>query len=283
MDKRSVRPWGVPAFVAIVCAAILGWLAWGYGQPSGLKAQPRGPLGTADKGLSWMPEEVADSLVYTKPWRAGERVDTGELRRIGPDRCFAIEPVTDSLLQTMRGKSWPEDCPIDPTTLRYLRVLHWNCDDLPQMGELIVHKQIATKVIEAFEELYDAHYRIERMVLVDHYGGSDEQSMTDNNSSAFNFRYMTGSTTKISKHGLGLAIDINPLYNPYVKRRSDGSLYVEPEAGRPFASDRSRPCKVSLIGPDDPAYHAFTQRGFEWGGAWKSCQDYQHFEIGLAD
>ncbi len=49
--------------------------------------------------------------------------------------------------------------------------------------------------------------------------------MRDNNSSAFNLRYIL-YTTKLSKHALGMAVDINTLYNPYIKE-VDGRLSIE--------------------------------------------------------
>lgn len=112
--------------------------------------------------------------------------------------------------------------------LRLLKVLHRNADGNPQRGEMVVNAAIADKAIDIFRQLYLADYRIERMVLIDNYDADDESSMRANNSSSFNFRFMTGSTTKISKHGLGLAIDINTLYNPYVKEKADGSWHIEP-------------------------------------------------------
>ena len=318
MAGRRIGFWGAMAALAVAaCVALTLWgkacvalTLWekGCGDPCAKQGDCASPsMGTEWTEATWQDRgQMGSRLPWT--WRAGESVDTVLLGQVALDDCFAAFPLTDSLLQTMQGKSWPEGCPVDPTTLRYLHVLHYNLDGRPQMGELIVHARIADKVLQAFLTLYRIRYPIERMVLVDRYDGNDERSMADNNTSAFNFRYMTGSTTKISKHGLGLAIDINPLYNPYVKRRPDGTLYVSPEAGRPYATDRrrqddvssdparpyatdrqqqdggaSRRATVPLIDASDPAYIVFTRLGFEWGGAWKSCQDYQHFEYDLGE
>lgn len=71
---------------------------------------------------------------------------------------------------------------------------------------------------------------------MDEYDADDEASMSDNNSSAFNFRFIS-HTTKISKHGLGMAVDINTLYNPYVKT-VNGKLSIEPANAKAYV-DRS--------------------------------------------
>ena len=112
-------------------------------------------------------------------------------------------------------------------------------------------------------------------MLIDEYDADDEKSMSDNNSSAFNFRYISYST-KLSKHALGLAVDINTLYNPYVKY-VDGRRNVEPANAEKY-TDRSIefPYKIDH---DDLCYKVFAEHGFEWGGDWEHAKDYQHFEM----
>ena len=104
-------------------------------------------------------------------------------------------------------------------------------------GELVVNKDIADDVLEIFKELYESGYQIEKVRLVDEYDADDEASMSDNNSSAFNFRFIS-HTTKISKHGMGMAVDINTLYNPYVKT-VDGEQSIEPANAADYV-DRSK-------------------------------------------
>ena len=216
-------------------------------------------------------------------WKAEMIVDESEINRTGLDAWFKSEEISDDVFDRMWLKSWKEDCPLDRSDLRYLKVLHRNADGLPQCGEMVVNAAIADKVLGIFRRLYEADYRIERMALIDNYGADDETSMRANNSSSFNFRFMPGSTTKISKHGLGLAIDINALYNPYVKRKDDGTWHIEPTTAEPYAFDReSRTAIPYKIDHDDLAYKLFTEAGFEWGGDWTSLKDYQHFEINLS-
>ena len=215
----------------------------------------------------------------TDVWKAGTTVGDDEVTRTGLDRWFVSEPISDEVFSRMWLKSWKADCPLQRSDLRYLKILHRNARGEAQRGEMVVNASIADKVLEIFRKLYQAGYRIERMELIDNYDADDEKSMRANNSSAFNFRFMTGSKTRISKHGLGLAIDLNTLYNPYVKQKKDGSWHIEPSAARPYAFDRdSRNDIPYRIDHNDLAYRLFTEAGFVWGGDWHSLKDYQHFE-----
>ena len=130
---------------------------------------------------------------------------------------FSIREIPDDLFDRMKaGNTYKEDCIVPREDLRYLLVLHKDKEGNIHQGEMVVHKLIAEDVLEIFEELYDAGYPIERMVLPDNYMADDETMMRDNNSSCFNFRFIS-HTNRISKHGLGMAVDINTLYNPYHK------------------------------------------------------------------
>lgn len=178
----------------------------------------------------------------------------------------------------MRGKSFGSNCTVKRSELRYLRLLHRNMKGETQVGEMVCNKLIANDLIDIFRKLYQAHYRIERMVLIDDYDADDNRSMNANNTSCFNFRYMTGSTSRISLHGMGLAVDINPLYNPYVSR----SGAVSPAKGKPYAVRKAGVHKSLddiIIRQGDLCHRLFTQRHFIWGGAWKGLKDYQHFEF----
>lgn len=190
---------------------------------------------------------------------------------------FYIEPIPDDIFEKMQGKSYKENCTVPREELRYLHILHVGFDNNTHEGELIVNKRIAEDVLDIFKELYKAGYQIEKVRLIDEYNAEDELSMRDNNSSAFNFRYISYSTT-LSKHAMGLAVDINTLYNPYIKQ-VDGRLNIEPANAVNYV-DRNRafPHKIDH---DDLCYKLFTRYGFEWGGDWEDSKDYQHFEIKL--
>lgn len=190
---------------------------------------------------------------------------------------FYIKPIPDDIFEKMQGKSYKENCTVPREELRYLHILHVGFDNNTHEGELIVNKRIAEDVLDIFKELYKAGYQIEKVRLIDEYNAQDELSMRDNNSSAFNFRYISYSTT-LSKHAIGLAVDINTLYNPYIKQ-VDGRLNIEPANAVQYV-DRNRqfPHKIDH---QDLCYKLFTKHGFEWGGDWEDSKDYQHFEIKL--
>ena len=187
---------------------------------------------------------------------------------------FYSEKIPDDIFEKMQGKSYKADCSVPREDLRYLHVLHIGFDGQTKEGELVVNKAIAEDVLSIFKQLYEAEYPIEKVRLVDEYDADDEASMSDNNSSAFNFRFIS-HTTKISKHGLGMAVDINTLYNPYVKT-VNGKLSIEPANAKAYV-DRNGdfPYKIDH---DDLCYKLFTRYGFTWGGDWTHSKDYQHFE-----
>ena len=187
---------------------------------------------------------------------------------------FYQQEITDDIFARIEGKSFKANCITSREDLRYLRVLHYNKDREILKGELICHKDIADDLLVIFQELYKAAYPIERMVLIDEYDADDEASMRANNTSAFNFRYASGMK-RLSSHSTGMAIDINPLYNPLVKHR-EGQTRVFPTTAAAYM-DRTKyfPYKIEK---GDLCYRLFKKYGFSWGGAWKSSKDYQHFE-----
>ena len=191
------------------------------------------------------------------------------------EESFYISEITDELFERIKGKSFKDDCTISREDLRYLHVLHKDIDGNVKEGEMIVNQYIAEDVLDILKELYKADYPIEKIRLVDEYDADDEASMEDNNSSSFNFRFIS-HTNKVSKHGLGLAVDINTLYNPYTKV-VDGERIIEPVTGEPYLDREAQfPYKIQK---GDLCYKLFTEHGFEWGGDWSDRKDYQHFEM----
>ena len=190
-------------------------------------------------------------------------------------QTFTVDTISDVVFQRMKGKSYKADCTVSRSELRYLRLSHYDGAGKERVGELVCNKMIANDLKEIFQELYRNKYPIERMQLIDDYDGDDERSMQANNTSCFNFRAIAGST-KLSKHSQGLAIGINPLYNPCVKQRKDGRTFVQPSTGRKYANRNKR--WPYMIVKDDLCYRLFIEHGFKWGGSWRTTKDYQHFE-----
>lgn len=190
---------------------------------------------------------------------------------------FYYTPLTEEIKARITGISYPsssEGLQISYEDLSYVHVLHYDFSGEVQEGEIICNQAIAEDLVEIFTELYNQKYPIEKIRLIDEYQGDDEASMADNNSSCFNYRVIAG-TTRISNHAYGKAIDINPLYNPYITYRN-GMESVAPANASAYA-DRGKTFDHK-IDESDLCYQLFIQHGFSWGGAWSHSKDYQHFE-----
>jgi len=210
-------------------------------------------------------------------WQAGRTVSQEAVEAFGGvDKCFSAAPIPDAVWQRMQGKTYKENPYIGRDDLRHIRALHWDYDNLMHIGEMVVGAEIADRVVTILRQLFDAKYPIQRMLLPDVYDADDETQMRDNNSSSFCYRAVAG-TTVLSKHARGLAVDINTLYNPYYKDRNDGTRFVQPATATDYC-DRTWdfPYKIDH---QDLCYRLFTEAGFEWGGDWTTCKDYQHFEL----
>jgi hypothetical protein len=180
-----------------------------------------------------------------------------------------IERIGAPQADRMTGVSWRRGCPVPLRDLRLLTLSYRRFDGRVRMGRLIVHEDVAQDVVGVFRKLYDARFPIRRMVPVDTYGGSDFRSIEADNTSAFNCRYVEG-TSRWSEHAYGRAIDVNPIENPYVEggRTSHRASvpYVDRSARRP-----------GMAFEGGTLVRAFDAIGWGWGGRWTSVKDYQHF------
>jgi poly-gamma-glutamate synthesis protein (capsule biosynthesis protein) len=189
------------------------------------------------------------------------------------------EPIPDSLWDGMQGKSWHEGigCPAR-AELVLLTVPYHDFQGQSQLGHLIVAEKVAADVAAAFKEIYDSHsFRIERMELIDRYGGDDDKSMAANNTSAFNCR-PTSAGLKPIAHMQGIAVDINPVQNPYVTGHPTSPMsVVKPEAGRPYIAEMNRTADIiGLIVPRGVVAEAFNRRHWRWANTGY-VTDYKHF------
>lgn len=191
------------------------------------------------------------------------------------EQNFFISKIDDKIFSRIKGISYKENCTLPLEDLRYLKVLHKNLNGETLSGEIICNVYIAAALLDIFQKLYEKNYPIEKIRLVDEYNADDNLSMSDNNSSCFNFRFVARKKI-FSKHAAGLAVDINPLYNPYITT-VDGKRNVEPANAENYVDrEKNFPYKID---ENDFCYKIFTEHGFEWGGSWTHCKDYQHFEL----
>ena len=190
-------------------------------------------------------------------------------------QVFTVQEIPDSIWTRMQGRSYPHECGIGRSELRYLELSHYDFDGQEHIGQMVCNRQIADDLLYIFRKLYEAKYPIARMRLIDDYDSSDQRSMADNNTSCFCYRRIAGSKT-LSNHSRGMAVDVNPLYNPCLYVRSGSVL---PPEGKVYAHDRDRRKDIpGKIDANDLCYRLFLSRGFRWGGSWRSLKDYQHFE-----
>ena len=165
--------------------------------------------------------------------------------------------------EAVSGKNIPQSV---IENLRLVNVYYYGFDNKLHKGQLIVHKDAVLDLIEIFEFIRESQFPINKVVPISKYGWSDEKSMVDNNTSAFNYRFISG-TRVISNHASGLAIDINPALNPYIKNGNSlpsNCIYDTTKAG--------------TISESSELVAEFKNKGWLWGGNWKSLKDYQHFE-----
>ena len=207
--------------------------------------------------------------------KPGEIISQQTIKKLGENRFFYVSPIPDDIFRLMQGKTYKKNCTIPRRELRYLRCLHTDKDGRSIVGEMVLNKAIAHDVLDILHQLYHSKYPIERMRLIDYWDADDERAMRDNNSSSFNFRFISHTKT-VSKHGKGLAIDINTLYNPYHKVLKNGKVIVEPSTGRAYLNRTKN--HTYMIQKGDLCYRLFKSKGFRWGGEWKHSKDYQHFE-----
>ena len=193
--------------------------------------------------------------------------------------CYKSD-LDESTIERITGLSFPSSPQndISYSDLSLLHIIYYDFLGNVQWGEMVCNKMIANDLLEIFDSLFEAKYPIEKIRLIDDYNADDEQSCRDNNSSSFCYRKISYSN-KLSTHSLGMAVDINPLYNPYIKTittNGKSSIFVSPANAGQY-TDRSLPCKY-YIKSGDIIVKLFKQHGFQWGGDWRSVKDFQHFE-----
>ena len=213
---------------------------------------------------------------------AGKVISSDKIDKSNLGKYFTSHEIKkgDAVYKRIYGKSYKTNNDIALSDLRYLKMLHVNFNGKYQVGEMIVNKKVASEVMGIFKTLCKEKYQIYSMYLIDNFwtgdgDSSDYASIDANNTSAFCYRKATGSS-KLSKHGLGLAIDINPQQNPYVTYKNGKPKYSHSNAAK-YVENRSSDTP-HVITKSDLAYKLFTSKGWSWGGSWSTPKDYQHFQ-----
>jgi hypothetical protein len=187
---------------------------------------------------------------------------------------FKVEPIPEDIKDKMIGNSYNEAAQIPFGELSYVQVLYYGFDGKVYNGELVVNEIVSQDIVEIFKTLYTEKFPINKVALIDAYNGDDGASMADNNSSAFCWREIAGGG-RLSMHAYGLAVDINPVINPYVQMGPDGAQTIKPPQGAAYL-DRTV-VVPGTVTKGDACYNAFISHGWSWGGDWTSLKDYQHF------
>lgn len=195
---------------------------------------------------------------------------------------FKISDLSVALKQEMKNKNtWRKECPVALERLKLITFSYYDFEgNIHNNGEMIILDAACTHALEIFQELYDIKFPVAKANIIEKYNGNDEDSLADNNSSCFNCREITGGGLP-SIHSYGLAIDINPVQNPYIApqeidNEKVGHIKILPKAGSEFLNRTNiRPGMAECEG----VIEIFKKHGFRiWGGTWNSLLDWQHFQ-----
>ena len=182
-----------------------------------------------------------------------------------------VRPISPTERHEMTPSVWRAKCPVSLADLRHVSLSYVGFDGRAHRGALVVHHSAAADVVTVFRLLYRARFPIRRMRPIQAYGGDDYASIEADNTSAFNCRAATGSSSW-SEHAYGRAIDINPIENPYVEGGRTSH-----RASVPYL-DRSN-ARPGMAVEGGVLVRAFDAVGWGWGGRWSEIKDYQHFSV----
>ena len=279
--KQILKPLGLLAVIIIICAS----LSRHFGSSETLLEyqEKNGSTTTAAQNIVVEKEpegtEMKEMITIENTATRSASVALIFPGRVTYKDGFYYEPLSENVKESITGITYPaketEDMVITYDDLRYVSVKYIDFDSAVQTGELICNAAVAQDMVEIFYELYISNYQIDKMNLMETYGGDDDLACEDDNTSCFNYRNIDGTNT-LSQHAYGLAIDINPFYNPYVTYNSDGFTHISPEGAKSYADrDADFPYKIDT---NDLCYQLFIAHGFTWGGNWNHSKDYQHFQ-----
>jgi D-alanyl-D-alanine carboxypeptidase len=186
----------------------------------------------------------------------------------------AIQPLASAQRAELAGQFWHAGCPVPLSGLRVLTVSYWDFSGNVHTGELVVNRRAAAPLAKVFRQLYRLRFPIRHMLFDDVYGPKSSQPSDRDVSGSFECRRAVPSpcgtgTGNWSQHAFGLAVDINPIENPYT-----GCGRTRERSSVPYLN-RSR-LRRGMVTP--AVVRAFRSIGWGWGGSWAgSTKDYMHF------
>jgi hypothetical protein len=200
------------------------------------------------------------------------RAESEDLPPNGRDAVLVVSP---EMCKDMRERHvLNRGAPVSCERLRLVRFGYIGFDQqLHSDGQIMVLDAVADQVLAIFGTLRERRFPIASAQLMNKYNGDDDVSMSQNNTSAFNVRQIAGGGS-LSLHAYGVAIDINPVQNPYLRRSITG-LAVSPKSGADYVNR-----KIVRAGMAESILDVFAAHGFTiWGGHWRNPIDYQHFQV----
>lgn len=197
-------------------------------------------------------------------------------------KVFTIKVIPEKLKEAIKSKKiWNEKCPVGLARLRVINFSYYGFDSQRHDdGTMIVLDAVAEDVVHIFKELYRLKFPIAKASTIDKYNGDDEASMADNNTTCFHCREITGGGLP-SIHAYGLAIDINPIQNPFITWQEPeiatySSVKVMPGVGVKYLNRTN--VRVGMVETPD-IIAIFKKHGFKiWGGEWNNPIDLHHFQ-----
>lgn len=191
----------------------------------------------------------------------------------------AILPISAEVASDMSSKgTYSTNCPVPPSRLRLVSFSYYDFDGVEHNdGEIVVMDSISNNVEKIFENLYEIQFPIAKAGRMEHYGGDDELSLKDNNTSSFNCRLSSEGSGFLSVHAYGLALDINPKQNPYVQQVKGQyeEVKVIPDEGVNYLNRSNQ--RQGMV---EEIVSIFSKHGFRvWGGKWNDPIDWQHFQV----
>jgi D-alanyl-D-alanine carboxypeptidase len=188
----------------------------------------------------------------------------------------STKPLPAPVRSEVKARAWHVGCPVPLSGLRLLTVGYWGFDNRVHAGQLVVNESAAAPLAKVFRQLYELHFPIHHMRLADVYGPPKGRPRDGDVTGSFECRQAVPSpctggsgTGHWSMHAYGLAVDINPVENPYV-----GCGMTRDKTALSYL-DRS---KVRRGMVTQAVVRAFASVGWGWGGSWTGdTKDYMHF------